>query len=116
MTINGPGALNLTVARSAALGTPDFDIFTVDTNGTANITGLTISGGSSDAIGGGIDNSGNLTIASCIVDNNLASESGGGIANSGYLAIANCVIDDNSTTFSSGALLPGGGGSTTMAR
>ena len=44
--IEGPGAANLTVARSGAPGTPDFGIFTVDADVRSKLVGLTITGGS----------------------------------------------------------------------
>ena len=44
ITINGPGANILAVARSSAGGTPLFRIFDI-TSGTVSISGLTISNG-----------------------------------------------------------------------
>ncbi len=46
ITIDGPGASLLTVARSAASGTPDFRILDVPVGANATISGLTVSGGS----------------------------------------------------------------------
>src|SRR5205823_3937951 len=49
LTINGPGAGSLTVARSSAGGTPDFRIFNCSngtgSGATVSISGLTISNG-----------------------------------------------------------------------
>src|SRR5436190_3207370 len=59
LTINGPGAASLIIARSDAAGTPEFRIFRVDGTSSTNrvicsISGLTIRNGHSGAAGGGI--------------------------------------------------------------
>src|SRR2546423_12143968 len=55
VTITGPGADLLTVARSSAGGTPAFMIFDI-AQGTVTISGLTISNGynTNTAFGGGV--------------------------------------------------------------
>jgi hypothetical protein len=58
--LSGPGVSALTVARSAASGTPQFRIFTVDAGAQVTISGLTITGGQTIDAGGGILNSGRL--------------------------------------------------------
>src|SRR2546421_1174881 len=81
LTINGPGAGSLTIRRSAAGGTPSFRIFTIDSNRTVSISGLTASNGltaSGDANGGGISNSGTLTLTSCVVAANQTAPGGAG--------------------------------------
>jgi CSLREA domain-containing protein len=67
MALTGPGPNQLTIARSPAVGTPDFRIFTIDSGRSVTMTGLTISNGkatglSNAAFGGGIFNSGSLTL------------------------------------------------------
>ncbi len=104
--IEGPGASSLTVARSSASGTPDFSVFTVDSSVTANLTGLTISGGLS-ASGGGIYNEGTLTVTNSTIDNNSAYSNeygmgGGGIYNNGTLMVTNSTVDNNSSGFGGG--------------
>ena len=94
VTINGPGAANLTVARSSAAATPEFGIFTIDTNANVQITGLTITGGST-AIGGAIANNGTLTLNTCIITGNTASVVAGGIANNGTLTLNTSTISGN---------------------
>ncbi len=103
MTINGPGASSLTVARSGASGTPDFSIFTVDADVRAKLAGLTITGGLSDLSdgnGGGIENDGTMTIANCSITGNTAGGpnayvAGGGIDNRGTLTVTNSTIANN---------------------
>ena len=73
--VSGPGASALTVARSAAAGTPDFRIFTVDAGAQVAISGLTITGGL------------------------VVGDDGGGIANSGTLTLANATLSGNSASF-----------------
>ena len=131
--IIGPGADNLTVQRSGAAGTPNFDVLRI-TSVTVVISGLTISGGSTETQGGGINNIGTLTLNGCAVtgnkgarfggvgiyngrrmtvndsiisgnSNNLGSARGGGIYNDGFLAVATVI---NSTIANNTA--QGGGG------
>jgi hypothetical protein len=115
LTINGPGASNLTVQRSTAAGIPVFRIFNVsrtssfDDTSTATLTGLTIANGTAPAdgvspeSGGGIYFAGReLTIANCVISGNSATH-GGGVYGSNGLAspsviITNSVISGNSAT------------------
>ncbi len=100
MDIEGPGAASLTVARSSAA--PDFGDFTVDSGVTANLSGLTISGGVTASAGGGIDNAGSLTVTNSTIADNSAGGwdpvGGGGIYNAGTLSVTNSVVDNNSVT------------------
>jgi hypothetical protein len=93
ITIEGPGQSVLTVARSKASGTPDFDIFNVLAGAEVAISGLTISGGNGD-IGGGIDNAGTLTLTNSTVSENSA-DLGAGINNSGVLTVSDSIISHN---------------------
>src|SRR5262245_42595293 len=82
LTIQGPGASLLSVARSS--GT--FRIFNISGGFTVMINGLTITGGRvTDACGGGISNNGStLTITNSIISGNSAAainRCGGGIVN-----------------------------------
>ena len=91
--INGPGAEILTVQRSA-MNQNTFNIFMIDRNATATISGLTIANGFSPT-GGGIANFGNLTVNNCTIANNRG-HSGGGIHNEdGTLTINNSTIANN---------------------
>jgi CSLREA domain-containing protein len=86
LTINGPGAAQLTVRRNTG---GEYRIFTVNSPSAVSISGLTITNGS-----------GGTTIN--IVGNNLTkftvTGGGGGVANngSGNLTISNCFITRNS--------------------
>ena len=88
MTITGPGANLMTVPRSASAIT-NFSIFHITAGGTVNISGLTITKGNPNHVGGGIyvDNSSALFLADCAVTDNTAqrvlgvTQDGGGIAN-----------------------------------
>ena len=79
LTINGPGATLLTVARSAGPGTPDFRIFTINSSRVVTISGLTISNGltSTGVDGGAILNSGTLTLTGCRLQDNESGGTGG---------------------------------------
>src|SRR5262245_17251994 len=106
ITISGPGANMLTVAR--AQGAPIFRIFHVSPSHTLTIQGVTISNGSTFqgfSIGGaGIWNDhSNLTVNNCVLTGNAADHkvSGGGISNdagfsgSASLTINNSIIAGN---------------------
>ncbi|MBD1912558.1 MULTISPECIES: Calx-beta domain-containing protein [unclassified Leptolyngbya] len=106
MTIDGPGADNLTVRRS---GTTEFRIFQLNNGITATLRGLTVSGGLlSNGNGGGIfNNGGNLTLEGMIISNNAASLGGGIYHSNGTLTLRNTTVSNNNATAVGGA--SGGG-------
>jgi hypothetical protein len=113
LTIDGPGRSMLTVARSAAPGTPDFRIFTVPTGADVTISGLTVSGGSVfGGDGGGISNAGALTVSDSTLSGNSAESGffgggdGGGIDNTGTLTVSDSTLSGNSVA---GGPTTGGG-------
>jgi hypothetical protein len=111
--IEGPGAANLTVARSGATGTPDFGIFVVDYAATVKLVGLTITGGFVSGFDGGggifIYNGGTVTVTnSTIAGNSTTDFQGGGISNGGTLTITNSTISDNSAPNGNGGGIAGG--------
>jgi hypothetical protein len=116
LTVQGPGANLLTVQRSAV--TPNFRIFNV-TAGTVNISGLTISNGSSGS-GGGIRNRGTLTLTGCTISGNTASVAGGGVQNDGSnstatLNLINSTVSGNTaSSFGAGIMNEGFQGSATL--
>src|SRR6266404_2919333 len=109
ITIMGPGAKLLTVAR--AQNAPGFRIFHVAPNHTVIIQGITITHGI-DVTGAGIWNDhATLTVNSCAITGNSATDSkyaGGGILNDGFccgvgsgsgpatLNVANSTVSGNS--------------------
>ena len=96
IVVAGPGPSLLTVARSAAPGTPEFGIFNVTLGAEVMISGLTITGGQADR-GGGILNSGTLTVTNSTLSANSAIDGGGGIFNySGTLTVTNSILNANS--------------------
>jgi len=99
VTIQGPGASQLTVRRDPSA--PNFGIFNLGGSNTISISGLTITGGKGTAnVGGGINVSWqwplvtNLTLADCAVTNN--SFNGILVATVGKLVVNNCTISGNS--------------------
>jgi hypothetical protein len=102
LTISGPGAGSLTVARSSAAGTPDFGIFFVDFHKTVALSGLTISNGKAAFQGGGIFNVGTLSLSASILSGNSSGDEGGGIDNAGTLAVDNCVLSANAAVTGGG--------------
>ncbi len=91
VAIDGSGANLLTINADGHSG-----VFSVDAGVSAQISGLTITGGSA-ATGAGIDNAGNLTISSCSITGDSASGNGGGIYNSADLNVSYCTISGDSS-------------------
>ncbi len=101
VTIDGPGAKNLTIN-----GENTFQDLQVQASVTARVSGLTITGGEGPTgypyAGGGIFNAGTLTVADCVVTKNSAAGDGGGIANSGSLTVTGSVVSDNTAGIGGG--------------
>jgi len=74
ITISGPGPGLLTVARSQQAA--DFRIFNIPPSHTAEIDGLTITGGSLVGNGGGISSGATLTISNCAISGNSITADG----------------------------------------
>jgi predicted outer membrane repeat protein len=89
LRIVGPGANQLTIARSSASGTPPFRLFhiTTTTRQRLFIGGVTLAGGLlTDTFGDGgciYNNAPQLTIQGVVFRNNRASKNGGAIYNDG---------------------------------
>ena len=94
MTINNLQSQGITVNANNS-----FRVFTLVNSAVLTINNLTIAGGFSSTLGGGIfmGNSGTLTLNGCTLRNNTASASGGGIymANSGTVTLINSTIRNN---------------------
>jgi hypothetical protein len=93
ITIAGPGANLLTVS-----GNKTVEVFEVDFETTAVLSGLTISDGTSSREGAGILNEGVLTILnSTIQDNTIAGDDGegAGVYNDGVLTMSGSTITNN---------------------
>jgi CSLREA domain-containing protein len=104
LTINGPGAGQLTVSGNNA-----YQVLYVDISATVGIAGLTIANGyASFNGGGGAGNDGTLTINQCVfASNNAGYYSGGGaIANLGTLTVSDSTFVSNTAT----GISPDGGG------
>ncbi len=88
-------------------------VFWVETNVTAELQGVTITGGATGASGGAIWNYGTLTLTNSTVSGN-AAQSGGGIRNSGVVTLANSTVAGNTAENYGGGILNIGGGSATL--
>jgi CSLREA domain-containing protein len=96
LTINGPGANQLTVSGNNASR-----VFSINGGANATISGITITGGNiSGASGGGIYNqSGTLNLTNCAVSGNTSNSFGGGIYNqSGTVNLTNSTVSGNSSS------------------
>jgi hypothetical protein len=113
ITISGPGPGLLTVARSQQAA--DFRIFNIPPSHTAEIDGLTITGGSLVGNGGGISSGATLTISNCAISGNSIlttdglQHSGAGIYNAGTMTIVNSTVNNNQALIG-GFFPPYGGG------
>jgi hypothetical protein len=94
----GPGASDLKIT-----GNDTVEVFSVSSDTTATLSGLTIWGGMTNQSGGGINNQGTLTVTSCsFLSNTSTDDVGGGIANDGTLTITNSTFEDNSAAIGGG--------------
>ena len=74
-------------------------VFMIDTGVTAALSGLTITGGNGNGVGGdggGVFNRGTATLTNCTISSNVASANGGGVFSVGPLALSQCIISNNS--------------------
>ncbi len=94
--IDGPGASDLKIT-----GNDTVQVFSVSSDTTATLSGLTIWGGMTNQDGGGIDNLGTVTVTSCTFNSNTGS-AGGGVANDGMMTITNSTLVNNSADFGGG--------------
>jgi hypothetical protein len=117
LTIQGPGAGHLTINPGGVVQTVrGRRVFKIENNVNVTLSGLTITGGNSNAAfdptlfhpydgkGGGILNLGTLTVLGCNVSGNFANYAhgygyGAGIYNAGTLTISNSTISGNSAGY-----------------
>jgi hypothetical protein len=106
LTINGPGAANLTIS-----GNHSSRIFNV--SAATTISGLTLTNGESFGDGGAILTSAKLTLNADIFTANHSGDSGGAVASrfAAMIAISDSTFSDNVGDFLGGALYTDGNGS-----
>jgi hypothetical protein len=103
LTIQGPGALTITVS-----GNSQSQVFTIAAGNTVTISGLTITAGQTTAAGAGgaINNAGTLVLSNDVISSSKAGTGGGGaLFNSGTLTITNSTLNNNSSTGPGGAII-----------
>ena len=111
LTVNGPGATNLTVSQN--LGDRILEV----SNGDVTISGLAIANGrplGNYEDGGGIKNLAALTLRNCLVASNYANRNGGGIYNEGTLIVQDSLIKSNTAGVLGGGIANFYGGATTI--
>ncbi len=111
ITIDGGGAA---IERDAAIGTPQFRLFVIDSAGRLVLDHVIVRRGIAAGFagapfaaffGGGIYNAGRLELEGSIVANNAAACDGGGIHSLGPLLVrGNSVIESNTTSCSGGGI------------
>jgi hypothetical protein len=105
LTITGPGAASLTVARKASA--PPFSVFRFF-GSTAAVSGITISGGKAATGAGILNGSGELVLVRVKVSGNEAAAEtgglagGGGIFSNGTLTLRESVVSENLSVSSGG--------------
>ena len=103
-----PITINAPVAGVSISGNSASRIFEINSGVTANLNGLTITGGSAGpAHGGGVEDFGTATLTNCTVSGNSA-DSGGGIYADGSLTLTNSTISHNTASNSGGGLFSSG--------
>ena len=105
-TITGPGADLLTISGNKASRVFEIRF------GSAELSGLTITGGSggSAASGGGLyNNDGTLALSNCTVSGNSANGGGGLFNQGGTSTLTDCTINGNTSYAQGGGLLQGQG-------
>jgi len=94
--------------RLAINGNRAHRVFFVPASVTAELRRLTVSGGATNFVGGGIRNYGDLTLTRCVVSENSAELVGGGISNGdsanegGELTIVDSTITGNTSELAAG--------------
>jgi predicted outer membrane repeat protein len=101
LTISGAGAGSTSITASALA---DRVIDVEAAPATANITGVTISGGNPSTGGGGISAAAPVTLSNAVVAGNSSGTGGGGIAASGGLTLTNVAVTDNTATAGGGGI------------
>ncbi|HEV3311517.1 MAG TPA: choice-of-anchor Q domain-containing protein, partial [Chloroflexota bacterium] len=107
--IDGPGAGVVTISGNNAVEVFDDP----QANVTASLSGLTISGGMTNASGGGINNDGTVTVTNCTIVNNSAAF-GAGIYNDGILMVTGSMVESNSASQFAGGIDNADGGTLTL--
>src|SRR5262249_22982536 len=102
LTIDGPGATQLTVLGSSS---PAFRVFEI-AQVTVTIQGLTISGGEDYGTGGAgiLSNNAVLMLRDCVVSGNRGVIGGGIYNNGSSLSIVNCTVSDNLASDTGGGI------------
>jgi predicted outer membrane repeat protein len=94
LTIAGLGADRLTISGGGASR-----IFTIESGVTAEMSGLTLTGGSSSGHAGAIYNNGTLAVTDSTLDSNSAAFFGGAIFNRGTLTVVASTLSGNTATY-----------------
>ena len=109
LSIEGPGATLLTFDAGGASR-----LFLIERDVSANLSGITITGGSAGTGGGIYNDYGTLTVTNSTLSGNSAAGgsdgSGGGIYSSGTLTVANSTLSGNSATGNPAIEQSGGAG------
>ena len=90
------GAHNTAIRRRAAA---TFRLFDVAAGGSLSLTSITVDGGHSTGLGGGIQNAGTVVLSQAVFTNNTGSN-GGALANnaSGTMRVSDTVFERNAAT------------------
>ena len=104
MVIDGPGAALVTISGDNAM-----EVLQVDNGAVVTLSEVTISGGSTANLGGGILNAnfGTLSVLESTICGNVAGD-GGGIASGGMLSIVESMFSGNTASNMGGGLVSTG--------
>ena len=85
-------------------------VFSVAAGVTAELRGVTVTGGAALDGGGGIYSMGVLTLTDSTIAGNTATQSGGGIFASGWVKLVNSIVSENAGLGGGGIHIAGSGG------
>jgi predicted outer membrane repeat protein len=101
LNLEGPGAADVTVSGGNAV-----PVFSVNSTGYVNLSGVTLANGVSTAAGqgGAITNNGTLVLSNSAILGSNSATGGGGVANAGNLTVNGSLLSGNSTAGCGGAI------------
>jgi predicted outer membrane repeat protein len=107
VTVTGPGSSLLTLQGHGTAPAGNSGIFTVKSNVTVSIFGLSFTSATSRQNGGAIGNDGTLSLSDCSFTGNVSID-GGGVASTGTLTATDCTFTGNRTSGEGGGLYTDG--------
>jgi predicted outer membrane repeat protein len=87
---------------------PNAGVIDDQTTGPLRLDGITIAGGNTAAVGGGLNTVGDVTLTNSTVTNNVSAGRGGGVNANGNVTVTDSTISNNIAGFDGGGICAGG--------